>query len=114
VKCSALLFFFSVIEYIDAASLQSSLQNFVMSTKTPSQVVPAPEKGLERIAYAAVASVPTAEPHDQDRLGYSVWKFLTEKRDSLEQSVHNAGARLLITEDEALDRIRESLRAHGL
>lgn len=85
-----------------------------MSTKTPSSVVPAPEKSLEKIAYAAVATIPTVEPHDQDRLGYSVWKHLTEKRDSLEQSVHNAGARLLITEEEALGRIRESLRSQGL
>ena len=85
-----------------------------MSTKTPSSVVPASEQSLEKIAYAAVAAIPTVEPHDQDRLGYSVWKYLTEKRDSLVESVHNAGARMLITEEEALDRIRESLRSHSL
>lgn len=85
-----------------------------MGTKAPSLIQPAPEKTLEKIAYAAVASIPTVEPHDQDRLGYNVWRWLKEKRDSLEQSVHNAGARLLITEEEALRKIRESLRQQGV
>lgn len=85
-----------------------------MATKAPSTVKPATETTLEKIAYAAVASIPTLEPHDQDRLGYSVWRWLKEKRDSLEQSVHNAGARLMIPEEEALGKIRESLRQHGV
>ena len=85
-----------------------------MTTKPPSTVQPTAETALEKIAYASVASIPTVEPHDQDRLGYNVWRWLKEKRDSLEQSVHNAGARLLITEEEALRRIRESLRQQGV
>ncbi len=85
-----------------------------MTTKAPSNVRNAPESSLERVAYSAVASIPTVEPHDQDRLGYSVWRFLTERRDSLEQVVHNAGARLLITEEEALGRIKDSLRTAGV
>lgn len=69
---------------------------------------------MEKIAYAAVSSIPTVEPHDQDRLGYNVWRFLKERRDSLEQSVHNAGSRLLISEEEALEKIRSSLRQQGV
>lgn len=69
---------------------------------------------MEKIAYAAVSSIPTVEPHDQDRLGYNVWRFLKERRDSLEQSVHNAGSRLLISEEEALEKIRTSLRQQGV
>lgn len=85
-----------------------------MTTKAPSSVKLAAESTLEKIAYAAVSSIPTVEPHDQDRLGYNVWRWLKEKRDSLEQSVHNSGARLLISEEEALERIRASLKQHGV
>jgi len=85
-----------------------------MTTKAPSAVRQSNEQALEKIAYAAVASIPTVEPHDQDRLGYNVWRWLKERRDSLEQSVHNAGARLLITEAEALGKIRDSLRQQGV
>ncbi|MEK7251226.1 MAG: hypothetical protein AAB209_12470 [Bacteroidota bacterium] len=85
-----------------------------MTTKAPSSVKLIADKALEKIAYAAVSSIPTVEPHDQDRLGYNVWRWLKEKRDSLEQSVHSAGARLLITEKEALGKIRESLRQQGI
>lgn len=85
-----------------------------MTTKAPSSVKPASEKTLEAIAYKSAASIPTAEPHDQDRLGYNVWRWLTYKRDSLEFAVKTAGARLQISEEEAVQRIRESLRAQGI
>lgn len=85
-----------------------------MTTKAPSVVQPSSPASLEKIAYAAVSTIPTVEPHDQDRLGYNVWRWLKDKQDSLEQSVHNAGARLLITEEEALAKIRESLRRQGV
>lgn len=85
-----------------------------MTTKAPSPVQAAPDTSLERIAYRAVADIPTLEPHDQDRLGYNVWRFLKERRDTLEQSVRSAGARLLISEDEALARIRARLKESGV
>ena len=85
-----------------------------MTTKSPSAVHPAPEKSLERIAYTSVASVPTDEPHDQDRLGYNIWRWLVDRRDSLESAVKTAGARLLIDEEEAVHRIRESLTKQGV
>ncbi len=85
-----------------------------MSTKPPSTIKAGIEKSLESIAYASVTSIPTLEPHDQDRLGYSVWRWLKEKQDTLDQSVHNAGARLLIPESEALGKIRESLKQQGV
>lgn len=85
-----------------------------MTTKAPSSVLPSSAASLEKIAYASVASIPTVEPHDQDRLGYNVWRWLKDKQDTLEQSVHNAGARLRITEEEALGKIRESLRGQGI
>jgi hypothetical protein len=85
-----------------------------MSTKPASSVKPVPDRSLERIAYQSVASIPTVEPHDQDRLGFNVWLWLSQRRDSLEVAVKTAGARLLIGEDEALQRIRQSLAEQGV
>lgn len=95
-------------------TINNHKRNSVMTTKAPSPVQPAPATALEKAAYAAVASIPTLEPHDRDRLGYCVWRWLKEKRDSLEQSVHNAGARLLISEEEALEKIRANLKQQGI
>lgn len=85
-----------------------------MTTKAPSSVKSAPDSSLEKIAYASVASIPTADPHDQDRLGYNVWLWLTKRIDPLEVLVHNSASRLLITEAEAVKKIKENLRSHGL
>jgi hypothetical protein len=85
-----------------------------MTTKAPSSIKPSLEKSLERIAYASVANVPTVEPHDQDRLGYNIWRWLAYKSDSLEFAIETAGVRLLISKEEALQRISENLRQHGV
>ncbi len=85
-----------------------------MTTKAPSSVTPAPEQALEKIAYASVKNIPTVEPHDQDRLGYNVWRWLTVKRDPLDIAVKSAGARLLISEEEAIGKIRENLKQLGV
>jgi hypothetical protein len=85
-----------------------------MTTKPPSQVKPAAEQSLEKIAYASVSDIPTVEPHDRDRLGYNVWRWLSTKRDSLEEAIRTAGARLMISEEEAIARIKDSLRSHGV
>ena len=85
-----------------------------MTTKAPSSVRPASAQAAEKAAYAAVEGIPTAEPHDRDRLGYCVWLWLTQRRDSLEMAVRNAGVRLTISEEEAVRRIRESIRQQGL
>jgi hypothetical protein len=85
-----------------------------MTTKAPSTVAPASEQALEKIAYASVKNIPTVEPHDQDRLGYNVWRWLSLKRDSLEVATKSAGARLLIPEEEAIGKIRENLKQLGV
>jgi hypothetical protein len=85
-----------------------------MTTKTPSPVAPAAEDTLEKKAYASVKNIPTVEPHDQDRLGYNVWRWLSLKRDPLEVAVRSAGARLLIPEEEAVEKIRENLKKLGV
>ena len=85
-----------------------------MTTKTPSSVQPSSEKAVERIAYESVKNIPTVEPHDQDRLGFNVWRWLTLKRDPLEIVVKSAGARLLIPEQEAVEKIRQNLKQLGV
>jgi hypothetical protein len=85
-----------------------------MTTKTPSAVQPAPESALERIAYEAVEGIPVVEPHDRDRLGYTLWLWLKHRRDPLEAAVRSASARFEIAEEEALTRIRERLAASGV
>jgi hypothetical protein len=85
-----------------------------MTTKAPSAVQPSAADSLEQIAYASVAGIPTLEPHDLDRLGYSVWLWLRDRKDSLEAAVHNAGARFLVPEAEALSKIRERLTSQGI
>jgi hypothetical protein len=85
-----------------------------MTTKPPPPVQPQTGDTLETLAYASVAGIPTAEPHDQDRLGYNVWRWLSARRDPLEVAVRSAGARLLISEADALERIRTKLREAGI
>jgi hypothetical protein len=85
-----------------------------MTTKTPSKVRTAPDGSLEQIAYASVAGIPTVEPHDQDRLGYCVYLWMTQRRDPLDLVVKNAGARLLISDEEALRRIQQQLTSRGV
>jgi len=85
-----------------------------MTTKAPSAVKAAPPDSLEHIAYASVAGIPTAEPHDLDRLGYYVYVWLTTRHDPLEMVLRTAQVRLQISEEEALGRIRKSLSEHGI
>lgn len=75
---------------------------------------PAPADTLEKIAYRSVENIPTVEPHDRDRLGYNVWRWLSQKVDSLEIVVKAAAPRLTINEKEALHKIREQLRSEGV
>ena len=85
-----------------------------MTTKPPSSVKNAPEDTLERVAYTCAAGLPTVDPHDQDRLGYNLWRWLSNRRDPLDIAVKSAGVRFLIGEEEALKKIRESLQQQGV
>lgn len=85
-----------------------------MTTKPPSPIKPASDQALEKVAYASVKNIPTVEPHDQDRLGFNVWRYLKFRIDPLEIAVRSAGARLLISEEEAVQKIRENLKSHGV
>lgn len=85
-----------------------------MTTKPPSAVRTAPDDTLEAIVHKSVRGLPAEDPHDLDRLGYTVWLWAKFRRDPLEVAVHNAGARLGVSAEEAVRRIRENLRAAGI
>jgi hypothetical protein len=85
-----------------------------MTTKAPSPVHAAPEQSIEKIAYESVKNIPTVDPHDQDRLGFNVWRWLTLRNDPLEIAVKSAGAHFLIPEEEAVETIRQNLKQFGV
>ena len=84
-----------------------------MSTKAPSPVRSSDPKSLEKVAYLSVDAVATQEPNDRYRLGYHVWRWLTQKRGTLEEAVAESGARLSIPASEAVAIIRNSLKTNG-
>ena len=73
-----------------------------MTTVAPAKVKEFSPSTLEKIAYASVATIPTREPNDQNRLGFCVWSFLSERQGTLLQAIHTSGARLLIPESDVL------------
>lgn len=85
-----------------------------MSTVPPSKVKEFSSTTLEKIAYNSVAAIPTREPNDQNRLGYCVWHYLSERNGTLVQAIHTSGARILIPESDVLRIVSESLKKAGI
>ena len=85
-----------------------------MTTKPASIVQEHPSDSLESIAYSSVSSIPSTEPNDLNRLGYHVWRWLVNKEGSLEEAIHESGARIGISKQEALRIISEALKKRGL
>jgi hypothetical protein len=85
-----------------------------MTTKPPSPIKKAPDNSLEHAAYASVAGIPVEDSRDLDRLGYSVWRWLSMRRDTLEQAVRSAHVRLKVSPDEAVKTIRGRLQELGV
>ena len=85
-----------------------------MSTVPPSKVKEFPPSSLEKIAYRSVASIPTREPNDQNRLGYCIWHFLSERHGTLLQAIHTSGARVLIPESDVVRIVTDSLKKDGI
>lgn len=84
-----------------------------MSTVAPSIVKLADPASLERTAYDSVKAIPTKEPNDQVRLGYTIWHMLKEKNGTVASAVKLSGARLLIPEKEAVAIIEAALKNAG-
>ncbi len=91
-----------------------------MTTVAPAKVKEFSTTSLEKIAYKSVETIPTREPNDQYRLGYCIWKFLapqssiSERKSTLEEAIHTAGARILIPETEVVRTVKESLKQSGI
>lgn len=85
-----------------------------MTTISPSTIKEFDPATIEKIAYNSVKTIPTREPNDQYRLGYNVWIFLSEKKGTLEQAVRYAGSRILLSEAEAIQIIKQELKKSGI
>jgi hypothetical protein len=85
-----------------------------MSTVAPSKVKEFSPESLEKIAYKSVEAIPTREPNDQNRLGYCVWLYLSEKKGTLQSAIHNSGARVLIPETDVVRTITAALQQAGI
>jgi hypothetical protein len=85
-----------------------------MTTVAPAKVKEFSPSTLEKIAYASIAAIPTREPNDQNRLGFCVWSFLSERKGTLAQAIHTSGARLLIPESDVLRIVGDSLKQSGI
>jgi len=97
------------------SSIQPSPQrDNAMTTIAPPKVKEFEPSTIEKIAYNSVKNIPTREPNDQYRLGYSIWIFLTEKRGTIELAVRNSGSRLLIPEQDAIATIKQELKKSGV
>lgn len=83
-------------------------------TVPPSKVKEFDPASLEKIAYTSVSSIPTREPNDRYRLGYSIWLWLKEKKGTIEQAVKTSGSRILIAESDAVKIIKEELAKAGV
>jgi hypothetical protein len=85
-----------------------------MSTKPPASIVKSPAESLEKLAYNVVAEIPTEEPNDRNRLGYSLWGWLSERRGTLLQAIRASGTRSPLTSEEIFEIIYTRLEEKGI
>jgi len=85
-----------------------------MTTKPPSSIVESPAESLEKFAYSIAAEIPAQEPNDNNRLGYCLWGWLSERRGSLLQAIHAAGTRTQLTDEEIFAIISRKLEEKGI
>jgi hypothetical protein len=85
-----------------------------MTTKAPSAVVEFPIDSLEKVAYDSVATIPTQEPNDRNRLGFCVWAWLRDRKGTLEQAIQNSGSRTHISYSEVLSIVSKRLQERGI
>jgi hypothetical protein len=85
-----------------------------MSTKPPSSVAEFPKESLEKLAYKIASEIPAQEPNDNNRLGYCLWGWLSERRGTLLQAVRAAGTRSTLTYEEIHKIISKKLEENGI
>ncbi len=67
---------------------------------------------LARLAYAAVADVPTVEDNDRNRLGYHVWLYLRGEVATLEEAIHLSRSRFkprTLPHEEVVEMVTQRL-----
>jgi hypothetical protein len=69
---------------------------------------------MEKIAYDSVASVPTREPNDRNRLGYQIWIWIQNREGTIEDAVKISGARLNSSPAEVAAMISKHLLEKGI
>ncbi|TAK53211.1 MAG: hypothetical protein EPO24_14715 [Bacteroidetes bacterium] len=85
-----------------------------MSTKPAAAVQSFSPESIEAKAYASVSAIPTVEPNDRNRLGFHVYRWLTEKQGTLEQAIASSGSRLEISQQQAATMIKDALKKAGV
>lgn len=84
-----------------------------MTTKAPATVKESPADSLENVAYKAVEQIATTEPNDRNRLGYHLWRWLSNRQGTLEQVILESGARIVMTPEAAANIIHDALEKSG-
>lgn len=85
-----------------------------MSTKPPPPVAEFPAESLEKIAYSVVAEIPTREPNDRNRLGYTIWMWLVDRKGTLDDAVKSSGSRTTIPHEEVMNHLTRRLEEKGI
>ena len=86
----------------------------IMTTKSPASIIESPAESLEKLAYNIAAEISVQEPNDGNRLGYCLWGWLSERRGTLKQAIHAAGARSKLTQEEIFNIISKRLEEKGI
>ncbi|MFH0989565.1 MAG: hypothetical protein V1799_06065 [bacterium] len=85
-----------------------------MTTKPPLPAVEFPANSIEKIAYSIVEDIQTQEPNDRNRLGYSIWAWLVDRKGTLEQAITNAGTRTQVPHEELVRIVKTRLQEKGI
>jgi hypothetical protein len=85
-----------------------------MTTKPPASIIEFSAESLEKLAYSVAFEIPAQEPNDNNRLGYCLWGWLSERRGSLLQAIHAAGVRTRMSEEEILAVLSKRLQEKGI
>lgn len=85
-----------------------------MSTKPSLTTQEFPSTSPEKIAYESVGNIPVREMNDRNRLGFHIWRWIKNRRGSIEEAVKESGARLEIPTDQAAKIVREALEQRGI
>jgi hypothetical protein len=85
-----------------------------MTTKPSSPIIEFPAGSMEKLAYSIASEIPAQEPNDNNRLGYCLWGWLSERHGSLMQAVQAAGIRTKLTKEEIVAVISKRLEEKGV